>query len=302
MIAALYSARCTFTSEIEAKDNGTGNWLINPKKAKACLSNAASSCMFFMQNKTSWLFLNLMHFWKGDDQAKWLNPTCQVQAMISQGLIMLAGTSFHRVVEGIPGHLLTYTHGPYSTGVRLCSSINKHARNSKMEFPHLMKRREARDERTAICLCFACLSLTLLLAGVLCLSWIRAAELPVMIRAGWWKLEDDIGKQGRRSGEPGEAGGWWEAGDRGFKWLVTSHRPVTRRKASRKDLWNPVNMCPVWGSPSWRRDEGRIDWRWWTVNEGIDFRVRVAGWGLEINWNKDINTSTVLPPEHTHTF
>lgn len=166
-----------------------------------------------------------------------------------------------------------------------------------------MKRREAHDERTAICLCFACLSLTLLSAGVLCLVVNQSCRTAShdssrVAKAGGRHRGSRAGEQG----EPGEAGGWWEAGDRGFKWLVTSHRPATRRKASRKDLWNPANMCPAWGSPSWRRDEGRIDWRWWTVNEGIDFRVRVAGWGLEINWNKDINTSTVLPPEHTHTF
>lgn len=34
VIAALYSARCTLTSEIEVKDNGSGNWLINPEEAK----------------------------------------------------------------------------------------------------------------------------------------------------------------------------------------------------------------------------------------------------------------------------
>lgn len=51
MIAALYSARCTLTSEIEVKDNGTGNWLINPKKAKACLSNTAGSCMLLCRIK-----------------------------------------------------------------------------------------------------------------------------------------------------------------------------------------------------------------------------------------------------------
>lgn len=51
MIAALYSARCTFTSEIEVKDNGTGNWLINPKKAKARWSNTASSCMLLCRIK-----------------------------------------------------------------------------------------------------------------------------------------------------------------------------------------------------------------------------------------------------------
>lgn len=55
MIAALYSARCTLTSEIEVKDNGSGNWLINPEEAKGCLSNTASSCMLFKKNKTSWL-------------------------------------------------------------------------------------------------------------------------------------------------------------------------------------------------------------------------------------------------------
>lgn len=118
----------------------------------------AHAC-FFMQNKTSWLFLNLMHFWKGDDQAKWLNPTCQVQAMISQGLIMLAGTSFHRVVEGIPGHLFTYTHGPYFTGVRLCSSINKQGRNFKMERTSWKEEKLMMSERPFAFVLHACLSL-----------------------------------------------------------------------------------------------------------------------------------------------
>lgn len=61
MIAALYSARCILTSEIEVKDNGSGNWLINPREAKGCLSNAASSRALF-----KWGFkkkkLNLMLF------------------------------------------------------------------------------------------------------------------------------------------------------------------------------------------------------------------------------------------------
>lgn len=34
MIAALYSVRCALTPEIEVKDNGSGNWLINPQEAK----------------------------------------------------------------------------------------------------------------------------------------------------------------------------------------------------------------------------------------------------------------------------
>jgi len=54
MIAALYSACCTLTSEIEVKDNGSGNWLINPEEEKGCLSDTTSSCMLFKQNKTSW--------------------------------------------------------------------------------------------------------------------------------------------------------------------------------------------------------------------------------------------------------
>lgn len=31
VIAALYSACCSLTSQIEVKDNGSGNWLINPQ-------------------------------------------------------------------------------------------------------------------------------------------------------------------------------------------------------------------------------------------------------------------------------
>lgn len=91
---------------------------------------------------------------------------------------------------------------------------------------------------------------------------------------------------------------------------VTSYLPLhsdtessrQKKKELERELWSSAYMCPVRGSPSWRRDGGRIDWRWWTINEGIDFRVRVAGWGLEINWNKHINTSSILHPEHTRTL
>lgn len=82
MIAALYSARCTLTSEIEVKDNGSGNWLINPREAKGCLSNAASSCMLFKwsakkkKKRKPDAFLQ-----KGvsDRRAKGLNLPCQTQ-------------------------------------------------------------------------------------------------------------------------------------------------------------------------------------------------------------------------------
>lgn len=140
--------------------------------------------------------------------------------------------------------------------------------------------------------------------GALCVSWSGAADLPVMIPAGCWKLEEDAGRRGR--GVVAESRGKLEDDERPAVSDWSDQLPPTAQRHGgkpdgnkKKDLWIWENMCPVWGSPSWRWDEGRIDWRWWTVNEGIDFRVRVAGWGLEINWNKDINTSSVLPPEHT---
>lgn len=82
MIAALYSARCTLTSEIEVKDNGSGNWLINPREAKGYLSNAASSCMLFKwsakkkrnRKRKPDAFL---HEGVSDRRAKGLNLPCQ---------------------------------------------------------------------------------------------------------------------------------------------------------------------------------------------------------------------------------
>lgn len=168
------------------------------------------------------------------------------------------------------------------------------------------KRKKLMTEPWAICICSACASLTLPLAvGFVC----HESE-PVTSRAERWKPEEDAGKGGQESKEPGKAVGWWAAANLGFEWPVTSHCTATQKAASKKkkknregkrELWSSAYMCPVRGSPSWRRDGGRIDWRWWTINEGIDFRVRVAGWGLEINWNKHINTSSILHPEHTHT-
>lgn len=88
MIAALYSARCTLTSEIEVKDNGSGNWLINPEEAKGCLSNTASSCMLFVKSKTSPASLNLTSFQKGGDRAKQLNLPRQARATLSEAAIV----------------------------------------------------------------------------------------------------------------------------------------------------------------------------------------------------------------------
>lgn len=107
----------------------------------------------------------------------------------------------------------------------------------------------------------------------------------------------------------------------GFEWPVTSHSTATleavsgrrEQKKKRKVTKGNKREPERGGEPRFhvssrkavhREEETgrRIDWRWWTINEVIDPGVRVAGWGLEINWNKHINTSSILHPKHTHTL
>lgn len=189
--------------------------------------------------------------------------------------------------------------------MRLYISDDKCARNGEIESA-AWKEGKLTTEPRAICICSACAPLMLPLAACFVYHESEPYSCQSWADAGRWKPEEDAEKGGRESKKPGRAVGWWPAANLGFEWPVTSHCTVTQKAASgekkKRELWSSAYMCPVRGSPSWRRDGGRIDWRWWTINEGIDSRVRVAGWGLEINWNKHINTSSILQPEHTHTL
>ena len=189
--------------------------------------------------------------------------------------------------------------------------------------PETARRRAPRREREekklateprAICICSACASLILPLAACFVCHESEPYSCQSRAEQGGESRRRTPRKGGQESKEPVKAVGWWPAANLGFEWPVTSHCTATQKAASggktkkktkwelERELWSSAYMCPVRGSPSWRGDGGRIDWRWWTINEGIDFRVRVAGWGLEINWNKHINTSSVLHPERTHTL
>lgn len=92
------------------------------------------------------------------------------------------------------------------------------------------KRKKLMTEPWAICICSACASLTLPLAvGFVC----HESE-PVTSRAERWKPEEDAGKGGQESKEPGKAVGWWAAANLGFEWPVTSHCTATQKAASKK--------------------------------------------------------------------
>lgn len=189
---------------------------------------------------------------------------------------MLAGTSF----------LSLAASSRYFKGTRLCIGVNKCGGNSKME-PTTWNR-DAPDSANGhlhlFCVAVCRFAVGAELQNQSCRS--ASHDSSRVVKAG--------GSQSWRTMSGGPRNELPPA--------AQQHRGKPGREKTPMDLWIPANMCPVWGSPSWRWDEGRIDWRWWTINEGIDFRVRVAGWGLEINWNKDINTSTGLPPGHAHTF
>lgn len=163
-------------------------------------------------------------------------------------------------------------------------------------------------ELRAIRICSACASLSLPLAA--CFVYHESEPYSCQSRAeqGGESRRRTPRKEGRRAKSAGESCRMMTSSQ--SRIWVTSYLPLhsdtegsqLKEKKKRQSLWSSAYMCPVRGSPSWRGDGGRIDWRWWTINEGIDFRVRVAGWGLEINWNKHINTSSILHPEHTHTL
>ena len=68
MIAALYPACCTLSSEIEVKDNGIGNWLINPVEARACWRAAATFQQLLQGNTNPELPFPV----QGGDLAGWL--------------------------------------------------------------------------------------------------------------------------------------------------------------------------------------------------------------------------------------
>lgn len=257
------------------------------KEGKGLLEQYCQLMHVVMQNKTSWLFLNLMHFWRGDDQAKWLNLTCDD----------LTGFDYAgRDIIFQRGRRDTEPRPHVHTGGILKGRDYALTLISTAEIPKWSPRQsDAPDSSNGHLHLFRVAVCRFAVGAELRLPWIRAADLPVMIPAGWWKLE---GEESCRtmSGRPPPIP------ETSYLPLHSNTEESRAGKKPRKDLWIPANMCPAWGSPSWRWDEGRIDWRWWTINEGIDFRVRVAGWGLEINWNKDINTSTGLPPGHAHTF
>lgn len=82
------------------------------KEGKGLFEQYCQLMHVFMQNKTSWLFLNLMHFWKGDDQAKWLNLTCQVQRQWSQRVWLC--WQEHNFTEWLKGYqdISSRTHTP----------------------------------------------------------------------------------------------------------------------------------------------------------------------------------------------
>lgn len=186
---------------------------------------------------------------------------------------------------------------------RVTSAETRRQRGQDRELKKLM------TELRAICICSACASPIPPLA--VCFVYHESEPYSCQSRAelgGEESRRKTPREEGRGVESCGKTVGWRPAANLGFEWPVTSHCTGTQNKEGERErerggeLWRPAYMCPVRGSPSWRRDGARIDWRWWTINEGIDFRVRVAGWGLEINWNKHINTSSILHPKHTHTL
>lgn len=106
MIAALYSARCTLTSEIEVKDNGSGNWLINPWEAKGLFEQRCQLMHAFQaelrkkkekKKRKPSAFLQ-----KGvsDHRAKGLNLPCQAQKYVLAASITAAEPQFGSAVRG----------------------------------------------------------------------------------------------------------------------------------------------------------------------------------------------------------
>lgn len=172
MIAALYSARCTLTSEIEVKDNGSGNWLINPREAKGCLSNAASSCMLFKwsakkkKKRKPDAFLQ-----KGvsDRRAKGLNLPCQApKNMSSQLRLQRQSHGLAARSEGTPHRIITLTSDSFH-------------RDEIVYYRHICmagstERQGAHNK--AICICSARASLSAPPRSF-CLTCITATELPV---------------------------------------------------------------------------------------------------------------------------
>lgn len=117
--------------------------------------------------------------------------------------------------------------------MRLYITAHKCGRNGETESA-AWKEKEAHDRAMGHLHLFCmCVSHSAVGCG-LCLSWIRAIELPVTSRAGRWKPEEDAGKGGQESKEPGKAVGWWAAANLGFEWPVTSHCTATQKAASKK--------------------------------------------------------------------
>lgn len=155
----------------------------------------------------------------------------------------------------------------------------------------------------AICICYACASLIVPLA----VCFVYHESEPYGCQS-WAEQRGESRRrtQRKRAGEQRSKESYRMMTSSQSRIWVTSYLPLHSNtegsQQKKRVLRSSAYMCPVRSSPSWRRDGGRIDWRWWTINEGIDFRVSVAGWGPEINWNKHINSSSILHPEHTHIF
>lgn len=212
--------------------------------------------------------------------------------------------------EGTPHHIITLTSDSFH-------------RDEIVYYRHICmagstERQGAHNK--AICICSARASLSAPPRSF-CLTCITATELPAGAGGVGWGI---WGAQERGRGvNQSQRMTSGAAANLGFEWPVTSHCTATlkavsgrrEKKQKKRKKSHQGEQEGAWerwgaelprvqskGSPSWRRDGRRIDWRWWTINEVIDSGVRVAGWGLEINWNKHINTSSILHPKHTRTL
>lgn len=210
---------------------------------------------------------------------------------------MLVGIQFSCVVKGMPNHI-HIEHLYFKECTFLPISVPQTVWQSEA-----WKEKRLMTELRAIYICYACACLIVQLA----VCFVYHESEPYSCQS-WGKQKGESWRrmQRRRAGEQRAGESCRMMTSSQFRIWVTSYLPLhsdTEGNQQKKRVPRHSGyMCPVRGSPSWRRDGGRIDWRWWTINEGIDFRVRVTGWGLEINWNKHINTSSILHPEHTHTL
>lgn len=172
-----------------------------------------------MQNKTSWLLLNLMHFWRGDDRAKWLNRTCDDLTGLD-----CAGGDAIRQCGGRDTGSRPHVHPVHDLkgwdyALTLISTEDGPKWTSRSPFAFVLHGR----------LCLCCWRSSLSVVKRSCRS--ASHDSSRVLKAGGGRRET-----GQRGGgrEPGEAGGRWAAGGLGLERPVTAHRTATRRKAERK--------------------------------------------------------------------